>query len=68
MSQLITSMACGWVVGFHDLGVLNMPILHLGGWCAHPKAVVQALHLFMIINKAFEGSTGRERLVSALGS
>lgn len=58
---LLCPVTCGWVVGFDELGMLTVPILHLGGWCVYPKTVVQALHLFMIINKSLEGSRGRER-------
>lgn len=58
---LLCPVTCGWVVGFDEPGVLNMPILHLGGWCVHPKTVIQALHRFMIIIISLEGSRGRER-------
>lgn len=51
---LLCPVTCGWVVGFDEPGALNMPVLHSGGWCVHPKTVVQALHWFKILNKSLK--------------
>lgn len=49
-------------MGLDGLGELDMPLLHLGGWC------VQALHLFVITTELQKVTEEGEGLVLALGS
>lgn len=55
-------------MGVDRLGELNMPLLHLGGWCINPETAVQALHLFVITTKLQKVTEEGEGLVLALGS